>query len=280
MNEAETATISQQSRHTRAMEPPTLLTLPAEIRNIIFGMILVNCSGRVTLHRGEPKNPGQCASLKVRTLEESQPGDPEHVTNEISLAFLGACKQIHMDCKDLLWTRHTFVFRDMDLLRVNSHQASFFQLPYRHIRHLEVNSDLLVGFMGLIMELLAKWVLQGAALRTFTVKVFLSRRPRNLPYLSGSMVLHQLKVMGQLLEINTANSEGCKLALQKLDRKLFITTKLEDYLRPVYRGGVDFEKVVQEMHQAFGGELWIGEKLCWKDGEQVARGPTQRSIGA
>ena len=251
------------------MMPPTLLTLPPEIRNIIFDMVLVVPSGRITLQRTEPKTLDQPALLKIRILEKSQPGNPGSATGEISLSFLRACKQIYTECKDLLWTRNTFVFRALALwvdISVQSilHQLTLSDPPYRHIVHLEMYSDLGQDNVAKHFSLLGKWIRQGAALESLTVKIAHCGISGTRPYGSASQGFFKLALIDSVSAVQTVIPDDTHAALQQLDRKLVVTKTFEDYLCSAFLGRIKSVEIVQEMHKAFGGEMWVGEKLWWK----------------
>lgn len=76
-------------------------------------------------------------------------------------------------------------------------------------------------------------------------------------------------MLRRLVGINHVGPQNPIAALQKLDRKLVMTSRLEVYFREVFKGMVEFEKIVSAMHQAFTGEMWVGERLWWKDGTQL-----------
>lgn len=126
--------------------PTTLLTLPPEIRNVIFAMVLIEPPGRLTLEREKANPKTQRSVLKVRTLKGGQPSYPEISSEEVSLGLLGTCKKLHAECKDLVWTHHTFVFQGTRLAIETATQAvmnhtPIYNEPYRYIKHLQLNSE-------------------------------------------------------------------------------------------------------------------------------------------
>jgi len=54
-----------------------------------------------------------------------------------------------------------------------------------------------------------------------------------------------------------------------VERKLILTTELAQYMIRTYTGVVGFRDLVKELHDGFGGEFWIGDKLYWASGTEV-----------
>jgi len=253
------------TRHTTA--PPTLLVLPPEIRNIIFGMVLGAPSGCITLHRAEPETSDQLARLKIQTLETSKPEHPGVTGEDISFSFLRVCKQIYTDCRDMLWSRNTFVFNALDLwvdvmtqTMLYEHKSS--DLPYRRIVHLELYTNLGQDGVAKYFYMLADWVNQGAALNSLVMKIAHEGVFGTRAYGSASEAFSKLALLGETVEaVQTIFPDDVTAGLRQVDRKLVITQTFEDYLRELYRGLVGFEEVIYEMQKAIGGEMRLGEKL-------------------
>jgi hypothetical protein len=61
-----------------------------------------------------------------------------------------------------------------------------------------------------------------------------------------------------------------RVHLHTLERKIILRRITKDYLVKTYHGRISFEKLVEKVHIAFGGEFWIEDKLCWKNAVKVA----------
>ena len=103
---------------------PLLEKLPIELRNKIYRYVLRSSTGVLELClRPEPKVdiediPGRRVALVERPIGHSGPiGAPWQT---ISLEMLQACKQIHVEAKDLIWQLNKVYAdeRDYTLLRI------------------------------------------------------------------------------------------------------------------------------------------------------------------
>jgi hypothetical protein len=56
----------------------------------------------------------------------------------------------------------------------------------------------------------------------------------------------------------------------QIRRRLIITARLARHIQVAY-SIYGFDKVVEDLHVAFGGDLWIKERLCWSEGKQVVQ---------
>jgi len=257
------------SRHA-----PTLLTLPAEIRNAIFGLVLPEPSSCLTLRRQKP------LPLKFKTFEVK----PDDRVNDkvpvrtICVALLRTCKQTNLECTELLrWTEHKFIFDSIPLSKCIRQlvDSRFPALPFRHIRDLEVQFEPFSWdtCLGECLGKLGEWV-EGGFLKSLTLKAFFFKK--NYPYQVQNRSTHFQWAYTQLQKaLNTAEAarRGTFLpdGLQQIERKLVFTKEAMEFvvtgLSP--HEMIKAARMCVSFHMAFGGEFWIGEELLWKDGKTV-----------
>lgn len=222
-----------------------LLFLPREIRDEIFINVLRSHTGhiRISLRRDSPGTTFNLLEVLPST---------EDVKGQITLPILSVNRQIHSECKDLLWKHNTFFFYPDSLFR--EWKRIDIQLA-AEIQHVQLVMDLLSleKWNEMALSKLGTWAKSGA-LRTVTLKLV-------DPILAS--VLHTSSVWTKAIEEQLAllrkfgGESGC---LSGVKRRVEINTKMEcalvEYAQRMseYKGLDTFLKDVQD---AFGGEMWI-----------------------
>jgi len=143
---------------------PTLVTIPAEIRNAIFSHLLPSPSDRLTMERDNLSVQSKPHALIYH--------EKKGIKNQrISIALLRTCKQFHKECKGLLdWTQYSFVFDCFHLARCVDESRHFPTSTFKHIRDIELQYDPYEdGHRGVeCLGLLARCVEQDS-LKDFTI---------------------------------------------------------------------------------------------------------------
>jgi hypothetical protein len=125
--------------------------------------------------------------------------------------------------------------------------------------------------LGECLGRLAKWAEQGI-LKSLTLKAFFNHETHPYHFQGGATNLqwayHQLT---RALTTTEGRQSGTALpdGLQQIERSLILTTKAAEFM---ISGSTDRMVVAQmcmTLHNIFGGEVWIGERLVFKDGKKM-----------
>jgi hypothetical protein len=235
-----------------------LLDLPREIREQIYIYTLFSPTGILC-----PDRPPNTANLFAFQIFESPYYDSYNLT--LSLSLLQTCKQINAEAKDVIYKHNAFAVQNFDELpQLSRHVEHIFlsiELEYRE--DLENTAEAL--------DVLSRRE-NLTTLTLFTCKGFCEMNSLMELRLFGERPIFRWgevnphageKLFDEYLTV-LRNSWG------KYDgqwagvaRKLFLQVE------SVNPGPGDAKKVVEDMHDAFKGELWIDDRLCYKDGQEV-----------
>lgn len=252
------------------MQPNFILRFPREIRDKIYIYALSSPTGYV-LPTQRFDDLKHFALLPFKPPNCIYPG-------RIRLSLLQTCKQINHEAKDVLVFKHnTWVFSIYDLpwaiggLDVKiSHRMQHVWLSY----NLTNRSGLEDTFKSL--EILSGWAQEAGNLRTVTLGVVagmqdmhelmelrLFGEPEDLPNGEFNPDVGK-KLFGEYLTV-LRDSWG------KHDAQWAgITKRLELRVNRLNDSHVyEPREMVKEMHDAFGGELWVDGRLCYKDGKEI-----------
>jgi hypothetical protein len=228
------------------MPLPFLGALPREIRDQIYTYVLANPQGYVKLY-------------------------PWSVDVARSLSILRTCKQIHRECKDVIWEHNQLNIRKSTQLFQRFDNQSRLKHT-RRIQHVKICLELLdrdeLEWMSASLRSLAIW-LQTGNLKSITL-VTDSDRPRTVEEFQEALALRESgeTVDGRLyLEVPTWT-------------KMFINTSWprfshwgkQSWLREMLLDPSGIMELLREMHEFFGGELYIDGSLCFKDWLVVGNG--------
>ena len=227
------------------MTLPFLIVFPREIRDQIYTFILANPHGDVRLY-------------------------PWTVNVARSLSVLRTCKQIHRECKDIIWKHNRLYIREPSQLfqRFKNHS----DLSHgRRIQHIKICLELLdrdeLEWMRASLQALATWS-QTGSLKSITL-VTDSNRPCTVEEFQEALVLRESgeTIDGRLYrEVPTWT-------------KMFINTGWprfshwgkQSWLREMLLDPNGVNELVTEIHDYFGGELWINGSLSFKDRVMLRR---------
>jgi hypothetical protein len=227
------------------MTPPFLDTLPREIRDLIYIQVLASSSGIVT--------------LTPWTVEVAQ-----------SLSILRTCKQIHRECKDIIWRHNNLRPHTPSQLFLKFQQLEKFQRMrrFRHIQripHMSMHLDLLdrdeLQWACQALIALAQWK-PRRRFESITL-IAVRDRPRNLSEFEG---ISKLRKDGELVDGRLYNqSLSFEMMAVNTTWPRFSHWGKQRWLREMLLDPGDPADILEEIHNAFGGELYIDEKLCYKD---------------
>jgi hypothetical protein len=222
-----------------AMPLPFLVVLPREIRDLIYTNILANPQGDVRLY-------------------------PWTVEVARSLSVLRTCKQIHRECKDIIWEHNKLSIRDSSQLFQKFDGQSRLQ-PTRRIQHVKICLELLdrdeLEWMRASLKALANWS-QTGSLKTITL-VTDSNRPSTVQEFQEVL---ELRVSGEAVD-------GRLYRECQRWTDIFINTGWprfshwgkQSWLREMLLDPSGIEGLLREIHEFFGGELYIDGSLSLKN---------------
>jgi hypothetical protein len=204
----------------------------------------------------------------------------------IQMSLLQTCKQIYQEAKDVVYEQNTlallgpdqllYEFRELD--KAISHRVRNIWLAVNLADRSQLKST------ARALEVLSIWAQQSGSLRNVTLCVS-----------SGNTAMHDLMDLRLFGESETTftgefnQNVGAKLFQQylKVLRNSWgkydgqwagVKRRLElriGYLKDlaIYHP----KELVEELHKAFGGELWIDGRPCYKDGIEIVQ-PFQRDF--
>lgn len=226
----------------------------------------------------------------------------------LDLSLLRVSKALNRECKDLLWGRNTFVYKPFEVFRHSEGASEKGLGPLACARRVAMHVDMTIGrdidavVMGL--EALGYWS-KSASLEEVTVivvnersKPFQERDPtvekemahkasleKVIRFRTGNLLTHLRGL--QAVEISERGKEcfqeylsafrdardGC---LAGIKRKMVVNTNFGmltsqgryKYLKEAF---MDPNLLMTELNEAFGGELWIDGRLCFRDGERMRK---------
>jgi hypothetical protein len=227
------------------MPLPFLVIFPREIRDQIFTYVLTNSQGEVRLY-------------------------PWTVDVARSLSILRTCKQIHRECKDIIWEHNNLNIRDPCQLFQRFNNQSRLKHTGR-IQHVKICLELLdrdeLEWMRASLKALAIWS-QTGSLKSITL-VTDSDRPRTVEEFQEALVLRE---SGETID-------GRLFREAPTWTKMFLNTGWprfshwgkQSWLREMLLDPSGIEALVKDIHDFFGGELFIDGILCFKDRKMIRK---------
>lgn len=243
------------SINSTAMLRPFLEVLPREIRDQIFTYVLASPSGSVTL-------------------------SPWTFSTERSLRLLRTCKQIHRECKDIIWFHNGLTIREpTDFLHtigieLNRRDMLWKRTMFLHDLNISISLELLdrdeLEWIISALPAVARW----SKLRnqetfqstTITISSY-SERPRCVSEFEEFIDLRDSgsKVDGRLYRDNML----CTGLQITSIWPPFAHWGKHKWLREMLLDSSNINNLVKDMHGIMGGELWVNERLCFKDQAQL-----------
>jgi hypothetical protein len=228
------------------MSLPFLTAFPREIRDQIYTYVLANPQGHVRLY-------------------------PWTVEVARSLSILRTCKQIHRECKDIIWEHNKLNVHESTQLfeRLSNRSRTEY---VRRIQHVKICLELFdrdeLEWMRASLKGLSAWM-QTGSLKSITL-ITDSDRPRTVKEFQEALVLRE---MGETVD-------GRLYKEFPTWTKMFINTGWprfshwgkQSWLREMLLDPSGIEELVGEIHEYFGGELYVDGFLCFKDRAMIGEG--------
>lgn len=241
----------------------TLLSLPLEIRDLIYDLVLLSPTGYVELGCSCrcPTYSGLSA-LSFRSQSHYEPGDSRACTR-LSISLLRTCHQIHSEATSLFWTRNTFLLSNIN--RSFQILKDLGQIPSRKITKIElrISPHAAYGTIKKILKALKSRTRKGA-LRFVRICFKDFNEMLDLRAIEAVMSIQgQLGCYDDFLETMRTDSEGW---VGEKEMKVDIRESMKKLLGR--RGEV--ELTVRELHFAWGGRMVVNGRVVWKDYGKVA----------
>lgn len=260
--------------------PATLLTLPGEVKLLIYGFVLTSSTGAVVLELM------RCRPFRLRIYEHD--GVEKDLDKVINWGILRVCKQTAKDCRGLLWTNNRMIFSEgfMELVRLNTIWipqeyggywitpcAKYLPVPFS--RYFELTIPQWRISDGAISE--KSWTVAGKIVKQGTLRSLTLEGTITVPWRGAIAASPPLCLASPVFwppmkeELISSIADRLR-ALTKLQNATLQTKKLvldQEEVEP-YSPHDSIDGVAERFHEAFGGELWMKKTLCWKDGRQIS----------
>lgn len=254
------------------MSSKFLEDIPREIRDKIYSYVLACSSGSVSLFPWiyDPPN------LRFNTL----PFDPHRniiagVKGSIDLSLLRTCKQIQRECKDIIWEHNGLHLREPPKLFGKFNRYTTFK-NIRGIKHVKIHLELLdwdeLEWMSKSLKAL---VILGKEGSLESIRLVATRdRQRRLMEFEH---LSNLKKHGEIMDGRWYRAAPIS-GPQSLQQSTFAINTgwprfshggKQNWLREMLLDPTQPNGVLKEMHDTFGGELYVDGLLCYKDYTEV-----------
>jgi hypothetical protein len=269
------ATKSAENMTTGNGAPPTLLTLPGELRNAIFERAMASPGRRLRLELIKRDAPP-----RFRFREEHA-----FSTFPLALALLQVCKQLNRECAGLFWEKNEILV-DATFPIVESNVETIVETievfrdglpvgPFLFIQHLEVQSSLDLGgnFTKRFFRDINRLARKGG-LKSLTIKGWAPNLSYSGPRLSLQSTENTIsRAVAQLRVLTRHLDEDC-IQMQK---SLVLEFSLARRIILGFSTSYDLDTAFKDLHWAFGGEVWFQDPvhfdqiLLWKDHKQFSR---------
>ncbi|ATZ53119.1 hypothetical protein BCIN_09g00100 [Botrytis cinerea B05.10] len=233
------------------MSLPFLQTFPREIRDLIYTFVLADPNGIIT--------------LSPWSIEVAQ-----------SFSILRTCKQIHRECKEIIWEHKGLKLRELPVLKskLEKRIAILGEAARWHI---------LIQLEVLDWDEL-EWVERSLAavagslhkLHGITIKAS-KERPQTVEEYEDILDLRENGeiVDGRLYQEypgNASTDKGYRTWMINTSWPRLSPWAKRKWLAEMLIDSTDTGKLLHRIHDKFGGQLYIDGVLCLKDGKQILKG--------
>ena len=225
------------------MSRPFLEVFPREIRDQIFTFVLASSSGAVTL-------------------------SPWTVDVASSLSLLRTCRQIHRECKALIWQHKKLAIREPTQLFQTF--QSYNKRKIRRIRELQVSLELIdrdeLEWMLSGLKAIPDWCREGR-LELIILHAEWDK-PRGI--LEFTDIL-DLRKYGQSMDGRLYRSIGSFMRMVcQTGWPSFTHWGKERWLKQMLLDPSGVNELLKEIHELFGGRVYVDGLLCFENHAQVS----------
>ncbi|TAQ90948.1 hypothetical protein B7494_g682 [Chlorociboria aeruginascens] len=227
------------------MPLPFLTAFPREIRDQIYTYVLASPSSLVTL-------------------------SPWTVDIARSLSLLRTCKQVHRECKDIIWAQNGLSLREPCQLYDKFRELGK-QNQFRPIHHVSISLELLdvdeLDWMCRAVKALGYWAREGRLKSIALVAV--RERPRNVTEFKDVLDLRSRgeSVDGRLYLHSTTSST---MAINT-GWPPFSHWGKQRWLKEMLLDSSDPTDLLMEINKELGGDLFVDGMLYFKDGAHIKK---------
>jgi hypothetical protein len=253
--------------------PPHLLGFPQEIRDNIYREVFKSwkgSSGKVFIAKYEGRRKTlRPFVLKVQANNFGPDDSYERAeSGHYELSILETCKQLYNEAHEYLWRNTTLKLWP---------EEKWVHMPYfRQVQCVQL--DLNLGDRSELqktqdtLQVLGKWAEKGT-LRTISINIIVSDEDMLGVARDGQVrrraISESIDEYVLLLKNATGRPSRRNWTLRDVVRRVTITSGFMQRCSVEARPS-DLAKLLKDIHTAFGGELWHGGILCWKNHELVA----------
>lgn len=225
------------------MSPPFLEVFPREIRDQIYTFVLASPSGLV--------------SLSPWTIEVAR-----------SLSLLQTSRQIHRECKDIIWLHNKLKLSDPTQLYWKLEELGQ-RRNIRKIREFTIDLEILdrdeLEWIYKSLGGLKAWCHTGK-LKFITLKT-VWEKPRGIAEFKEVLTLRKFgeTLDGRLCQEHIAGTLMCL----NTGWPRFSHWGKQRWLKSMLLDGSGIEALLWALHELFGGDLYVNGSLCFKDGRKM-----------
>ena len=261
------------------MSTSLFLNLPREIRDMIYGLLLAptgyilprahyptgddnDCgtwelvpAGRPVLEQNIPVTVLQHAVMDMVISDAL--AEIRIRKNPVPLSLLQVCKQVSEEAKEVLYKENIMII-DISSKFTSRFRFNLTPTPSKHVRHVWISFPSVPSRPWLLREAL-ETLYEWEGLESITINLTSGGE--------GLLDLVKSWVFEEILKIFRNIWAGEKFPKWQNMRR---TLDLRVWRLP-HPGTVDLEEAISSLHDAFGGELRVDNRLCYKDGKVILR---------
>jgi hypothetical protein len=253
--------------------PPHLLGFPQEIRDNIYREVFkiwAGSSGKVFIAKYEGSR--KALRLFVLKVQANNLGPDDtygrNQSGHYELSILETCKQLYNEAHAYLWRNTT--------LKLWPGEKWVYMPYFRQVQHVQLDLDLAdrseLQKTQDTLQVLGQWAEKGT-LRTININIVVSDEDLRYVVRDGQVrrqaISESVEKYLMLLKYATGRPSRRNWSLRDVVRRVKIVSGFMQGCTSEARPS-DRAKLLKDIHTAFGGELWHGGVLCWKDYELVA----------